>query len=74
MTVDEIVKMEHNGSFLEEYCQAFYHQLSDQEQYDLSCYAQAVDREGLALVSGVAHVFKMGMIAGIRQERQRRKA
>lgn len=74
LTIEKLSRMSYHGHNELNHHQADHHYLADQESYDLLCQTEdaSAGTENPYAVA-VAHAYKMGKIAGIKQERQRRK-
>lgn len=74
LIIEQIKEMSYQGHNELNHYQAQYHYLADQECYDLLCQTQVVGTGTKnPYAAEIAHAYKMGKIAGIKQERKRRK-
>ncbi|HFI0357281.1 TPA: hypothetical protein ACGOWA_000406 [Streptococcus suis] len=73
MTIESMLEMTYSGNFEQEHAHAVFHDLTDQEKFDIVAVSQIVG-EGTEnpWVATITHAFKMGKIAGIRQERAKK--
>lgn len=73
MTIESMLKMTYGGNFEQEHTNAIFHDLTDQEKFDIVAVSQIVG-EGTEnpWAATITHAFKMGKIAGIRQERAKK--
>ncbi|HFU4055390.1 TPA: hypothetical protein ACGO6G_001447 [Streptococcus suis] len=73
MTIESMLEMTYSGNFEQEHAHAVFHDLTDQEKFDIVAVSQIVgDGAENPWVATIAHAFKMGKIAGIRQERAKK--
>ena len=73
MTIESMLEMTYGGNFELEHTNAIFHDLTDQEKFDIVAVSQIVG-EGTEnpWVATITHAFTMGKIAGIRQERAKK--
>ncbi|HEM4386847.1 hypothetical protein [Streptococcus suis] len=73
LAIETMFQMTYGGNFEQEHAHAVFHDLTDQEKFDIVLLSEHAGKAtDNPLVTIVAHAFKMGKIAGIRQERAKK--
>ncbi|HEM3611266.1 TPA: hypothetical protein U1D13_000408 [Streptococcus suis] len=75
LSLKRMLQMTYGGTFEQEHKNALFHELTDQEKFDIVVLSEITGKgTENPWATIITHAFKIGKIAGIRQERKRHHA